>query len=88
MTGEARQILYSGTISQTHEKGVSSASPLLVKAKRRGEFYVDKKKPPLKAAFKICKRLILLRLNGAGTRSRTRDLLITSQLLYQLSYTG
>lgn len=26
--------------------------------------------------------------NGAGTRSRTRDLLITSQLLYQLSYTG
>ncbi len=28
------------------------------------------------------------RLDGAGTRSRTRDLLITSQLLYQLSYTG
>ena len=27
-------------------------------------------------------------LSGAGTRSRTRDLLITSQLLYQLSYTG
>ena len=27
-------------------------------------------------------------LFGAGTRSRTRDLLITSQLLYQLSYTG
>ncbi len=27
-------------------------------------------------------------VNGAGTRSRTRDLLITSQLLYQLSYTG
>ena len=25
---------------------------------------------------------------GAGTRSRTQDLLITSQLLYQLSYTG
>ncbi len=23
---------------------------------------------------------------GAGTKSRTRDLLITSQLLYQLSY--
>ena len=32
-----------------------------------------------------CKPLFL---NGAGTRSRTRDLLITSQLLYQLSYTG
>ncbi|RMM01859.1 hypothetical protein APX70_04277 [Pseudomonas syringae pv. maculicola] len=29
-----------------------------------------------------------LDLYGAGTRSRTRDLLITSQLLYQLSYTG
>ncbi len=27
-------------------------------------------------------------LNGAGTRNRTRDLLITSQLLYHLSYTG
>ena len=26
--------------------------------------------------------------NGAGTKSRTRDLLITNQLLYQLSYTG
>ena len=25
---------------------------------------------------------------GAGTKSRTRDLLITSQLLYQLSYAG
>src|SRR5690554_2576356 len=29
-----------------------------------------------------------LDIHGAGTRSRTRDLLITSQLLYQLSYTG
>ena len=27
-------------------------------------------------------------VNGAGERSRTLDLLITSQLLYQLSYTG
>ena len=26
--------------------------------------------------------------SGADTRSRTRDLLITSQLLYQLSYIG
>ncbi len=31
---------------------------------------------------------VTLVLYGAGTRSRTRDLLITSQLLYQLSYTG
>ena len=30
----------------------------------------------------------LMHLRGAGTKSRTRDLLITSQLLYQLSYTG
>ena len=29
-----------------------------------------------------------LDLYGAGTRNRTRDLLITSQLLYHLSYTG
>jgi hypothetical protein len=28
------------------------------------------------------------RKNGAGTKIRTRDLLITNQLLYQLSYTG
>ncbi len=27
-------------------------------------------------------------LYGAGTKSRTRDLLITNQLLYQLSYAG
>ncbi len=27
-------------------------------------------------------------LRGAGSRTRTDDLLITSQLLYQLSYTG
>ena len=27
-------------------------------------------------------------MNGAGERSRTPDLLITSQLLYQLSYAG
>ena len=27
-------------------------------------------------------------LNGAGDGTRTRDLLITSQLLYQLSYTS
>ncbi len=27
-------------------------------------------------------------MNGAGTKNRTRDPLITSQLLYRLSYTG
>ncbi len=30
----------------------------------------------------------MARYSGAGERSRTLDLLITSQLLYQLSYTG
>ena len=35
-----------------------------------------------------CLLLQTLDLYGAGTKSRTRDLLITSQLLYQLSYTG
>jgi hypothetical protein len=29
-----------------------------------------------------------LKGNGAGNKSRTRDLMITNQLLYQLSYTG
>ena len=32
--------------------------------------------------------LYLIVLYGAGTKSRTRDLLITNQLLYQLSYAG
>ena len=27
-------------------------------------------------------------MSGAGNKSRTRDLMITNQLLYQLSYTG
>ena len=32
--------------------------------------------------------LELLNFTGAGCRNRTNDLLITNQLLYQLSYTG
>ena len=32
--------------------------------------------------------LKVLILNGAGTRSRTRDLRFTKPLLYQLSYAG
>ena len=32
--------------------------------------------------------LQVIEIIGAGTKSRTRDLLITNQLLYQLSYTG
>lgn len=29
-----------------------------------------------------------MELSGAGSRIRTRDRLITNQMLYQLSYTG
>ena len=31
---------------------------------------------------------VVLEAGGAGRRTRTPDLLITNQLLYQLSYTG
>jgi hypothetical protein len=33
-------------------------------------------------------RFLFEEINGAGNGTRTRDLLITNQLLYQLSYTG
>ena len=33
-------------------------------------------------------QLLFVSLYGAGRRTRTPDLLITNQLLYQLSYTG
>ena len=36
--------------------------------------------------FGVLRKTLILR--GAGTRARTVDLLITNQLLYQLSYTG
>ena len=51
--------------------------------------------PPIEAIFcyhitKVKQKIILRKdfnlANGAGTRNRTRDLLITSQLLYHLSY--
>ncbi len=42
---------------------------------------LKQKKGPAKGPY-------LIVLNGAGTKSRTRDLLITNQLLYQLSYAG
>ena len=40
-----------------------------------------KKNPPLGQIF-------IGELHGAGVRNRTADLLITSELLYQLSYTS
>ena len=43
----------------------------------RGLFPIDNKRAPLGLFW-----------YGAGAKNRTRDLLITSQLLYQLSYTG
>ena len=36
----------------------------------------------------VSNALLINHLSGADTWSRTRDLLITSQLLYQLSYVG
>ncbi len=42
--------------------------------------YMTKKRPRVGA--------LILRKIGAGTRNRTTDLLITNQLLYQLSYAG
>ena len=45
-------------------------------------------KPGGNTVKKTPERLTPGLLIGAGTKSRTRDLLITSQLLYQLSYTG
>ena len=41
--------------------------------------------PPMGFVIKLCPSVIPV-ANGAGDRNRTRDLLITSQLLYLLSY--
>ena len=41
-----------------------------------------------KLEIEIDRSAEVFRNTGAGTRSRTPDLLITSQLLYRLSYTG
>ena len=38
--------------------------------------------------YKLSHLSLLLKKNGAGGKTRTHDLLITNQLLYQLSYTG
>ncbi len=42
----------------------------------------------VKIRYKKATHLSGYSVYGAGTKSRTRDLLITSQLLYQLSYAG
>ena len=44
--------------------------------------------PPLATRERSHIRLSLLKEGGAGRRTRTPDLLITNQLLYQLSYTS
>ena len=70
--GNAR-VLHRTIREQAHSYGMGSVPG-------EGIFDANKKGPPFGEP---------LSLNlGAGTRSRTRDLLITSQLLYQLSYTG
>ena len=50
-----------------------------------GRFFHAHKKAASMGDLFISNYLCALLFNGAGTRSRTRDLLITSQLLYQLS---
>lgn len=50
-----------------------------------------KRKNPPEGGFFVSFKVLVAAfetLYGAGTKNRTRDLLITSQLLYQLSYTG
>src|SRR5690606_4922661 len=59
--------------------------------RRATDGYVSSKCNPSVTPAQKRKRPAYLRAfqyRGAGTKSRTRDLLITSQLLYQLSYTG
>ena len=59
-----------------------------------GEYYASLQHLDFLALALFCMRYFSSHLqsdaleDGAGTRSRTRDLLITSQLLYQLSYAG
>jgi hypothetical protein len=61
--------------AQVDEVGWNRQSKML------SSYMLGKQKgPPFGEPFSLC--------HGAGTRNRTRDLLITSQLLYQLSYTG
>ena len=49
----------------------------------------SKQVDPEQTVNSICQMIsILVPLYGAGTKIRTRDLLITNQLLYQLSYAG
>jgi hypothetical protein len=51
---------------------------------------IAQKNPPL-CGFRAMLWMSLDGINwpfGAGSRNRTRDLLITNQLLYQLSYAG
>ena len=38
--------------------------------------------------IQLARKRVYIRFLGAGRRTRTPDLLITNQLLYQLSYTG
>ena len=52
------------------------------------KYYGNEKAAPKGGLIMFSNALLLNHLSGADTRSRTRDLLITSQLLYQLSYVG
>lgn len=42
----------------------------------------------VKLILTACNEPTIMKINGAGDKTRTYDLMITNQLLYQLSYTG
>ncbi len=54
-------------------------------ASRYPQRYPDPLNDERPAEAELAKSLRLLRKNGAGCRDRTRDPLITNQVLYQLS---
>ena len=72
--------MWRGEKADASEGARAPLNPALAHACYVACYVRDKKQGPAS--------LHALDVYGAGTRSRTRDLLITSQLLYQLSYTG
>ncbi len=69
----------SNSVNPNHARTRVSNPDHLRLTRRAGSCCIrSKKSPRLRRAFLI----------GAGSKNRTRDLMITNQLLYQLSYAG
>ena len=81
--------IYS-TVSQDPSAGISMYSISIVSHFALASNHCtscSKQVEPEQTVNSICQMIsILFPLYGAGTKIRTRDLLITNQLLYQLSY--